>query len=80
MVFWIKISFNSSFFGKNVKKNNVFEDKWFLRKIFSQIKMQAATNWSGHRKKIKHLIFFQMTDLLCNFQKSHFFRNFENHQ
>ena len=53
-----KNSFASSFFGKNAK-NNVFEDKWFLSKMFSQIKMQAATNWSSHLKNIKHLIFFK---------------------
>ena len=31
---------------KNAKKNNnnVFDDKWFLSKMFSQIKMQAAKN------------------------------------
>ena len=56
-----KNSFSSSFFGKNAK-NNVFEDKWFLSKLFSQIKMQAATNRSSHLKNIKHLIFFQTTD------------------
>ena len=62
--------------------NNVFEDKWFFSKMFSQIKMQAAacTNWSSHLKIIKHLIFFQTTDFLCNFQKSHFSEIFENHQ
>ena len=32
------------FLVKNAKKNKVFEDKWFLNKMFSQIKMQAATN------------------------------------
>ena len=31
------------FLVKNAK-NNVFEDKWFLSKMFSQIKMQDATN------------------------------------
>ena len=49
----------SSFFGENPKKN-VFEDKWFLSKMFSQIKMQAATNWSSHLKKtIKTFDFFK---------------------
>ena len=57
-----KNSFTSSFFGKKMQKINVIEDKWFLSKMFSQIKMQAATNWSSHLKNIKHLIFFQTAD------------------
>ena len=43
--------------NKFLKKNNVYEDKCFLSKMSSQIKMQAATNWSNHLKNIKHLIF-----------------------
>ena len=54
-----KKSFTSSFFGKKKGKNSVFEDKWFLSKMFSQIKMQAATNWTSHLKNIKPLIFFK---------------------
>ena len=50
MVFWKKILLLPRFLVKNAK-NNVFEDKWFLSKMFSQIKMQAATNWSSHLKK-----------------------------
>ena len=38
------------FLVKNAK-NNIFEDKCFLSKIFHQIKMQAATNWPSHFKK-----------------------------
>ena len=53
-------------------KNNIFEDKCFLSKMFYQIKMQTATNWSNHLKKHQTFDFFQMTDFLCNFQKSHF--------
>ena len=44
------------------KTNEVFEDKWFLSKMFSQIKMQAATNWSRHFKKHQKLDLFQTTD------------------
>ena len=58
MVFWKKNSFTSSFFGINAKKNNVFEDKWCLSKMFSQIKMQAATNWSSDLKKHQVFDFF----------------------
>ena len=38
-----KNSFTSSFFGKKKekKKNSVFEDKCFLSKMFSQIKMHG---------------------------------------
>ena len=67
------------FLVKNAK-NKIFEDKCFLSKMFYQIKMQAATNWSSHLKKHETFDFFQMTDLLCNFQKSHFSEIFENHQ
>ena len=63
MVFWGKKYFTSSSNGKNAKKN-VFEDKWFLSKMFSQIKMQAATNWSSHLKKHQTFdFFFQTTDI-----------------
>ena len=51
-----KNSFTSSFFGKKRKKNNsVFEDKCFLSKMFSKIKMQAATNWPSHLKKTSNI-------------------------
>ena len=44
-------SFTSSFFGKKCKnKETIFEAEWLLSKMFSQIKMQAATNWSSHLK------------------------------
>ena len=79
VVFWKKNILLSRFLVKNAK-NNVFEDKRFLSKMFSQINMQAATNWPSHFRNIKRLIFFQTTDFLCNFQKSHFSENFENHQ
>ena len=81
MVFWKQFLLFSRFvfFVKNAK-NNVFEDKWFLSKMFSQIKKQAATNWSSHLKKHQTFDFFQTTEFLCNFQKSHFPEIFENHQ
>ena len=63
------------FWVKNAK-NNIFEDKCFLSKMFYQIKMQAATNWSNHLKKHQTFDFFQTTDFLCNFQKITFFRDF----
>ena len=66
------------FWVKNAK-NNVFADKWFLSNRFYQIKMQAATNWSSQLKKLQTFGFFQTTDFLCNFQKSHFSEIFENH-
>ena len=46
-----KKSFTFAFFVINAK-NNVFEDTWFFSKMFSQIKMQAATNLSSHLKNI----------------------------
>ena len=41
--------------------------------------MQAATNWSSHLKKQLTFGFFQTTEFLSNFQKSHFSAIFENH-
>ena len=65
---------------KNAKKKKKIYDKWFLSKMFSQIKMQAATNWSSHLKNIKHLILFQTTDTyLMQFSKITFSEIFENH-
>ena len=66
-----KFSCTSSFFGKNAK-NNTFEDKCFLSKMFYQIKMQAATNWSSHLKKTLNISIFSNDRFSCNFQKSHF--------
>ena len=79
MVFWKSFLVLLRFLVKNAK-NNIFEDKCFLSKMFYQIKMQAATNWSSHLKKHQTFQFFQTTDVLCNFQKSHFSEIFENHQ
>ena len=60
-----KIYLTSSFFGKKrKKKTSVFEDKCFLSKMFSQIKMQAATNWPSHLKKHQTFIFFQTAELM----------------
>ena len=63
--------FTSSFFWLKMqkKKNNVFEDKWFLSKMFSQIKMQAATNWSSHLKKHQVFDFFSNDRFLMQFSK-----------
>ena len=76
-----KNSFTSSFFGKKCKENNVFEDtcKCFLSKTFSQIKMQANTNWSSHLKNIKHLIFFKRQIFNAIFKNNIFTEIFENH-
>ena len=74
-----KFSCTYSFLVKN-SKNNIFEDKCFLSKMFYQIKMQTATNWSSHLKKHQTFQFFQTTDFLCNFQKLHFSEIFDNHQ
>ena len=79
MVFWKSFLVILRFLIKNAK-NNIFEDKGFLSQMFYQIKMQAATNWSSHLKKHQTFQFFQTTDFLCNFQKSHFSKIFENHQ
>ena len=79
MVFWKSFLVLLRFLVKNAK-NNIFEDKCYLSKMFYEIKMQAATNWSSHLKKHQTFQLFQTTDFLCNFQKSHFSKIFENHQ
>ena len=79
MVFWKSFLVHLRFLVKNAKKN-ILEDKFFFSKMFYQIKMQAATNWSSHLKKHQTFQCFQTTDFLCNFQKSHFSEIFENHQ
>ena len=76
MVFWKKFLLLPRFLVKNAKKTpNVFEDKWFLSKMFSEIKMQAATNWSSHLKNTKHLIFFKRQIFNAIF-KNYIFRDF----
>ena len=80
VVFWKSFLVLLRFFWVNNAKNNIFENKCFFSKMFYQIKMQAATNWSSHLKKQQTFHFFQTTDFLCNFQKSHFSEIFENHQ
>ena len=76
-----KFSCTSSFFFLlKMQKNNIFEDKCLLSKRFYQIKMQAATNWSSRLIKHQTFEFFETTDFLYNFQKSHFSEIFENHQ
>ena len=79
MVFWKSFLGLLRFLVKNAK-SNIFEDKCFLSKMFYQIKMQAATNWSSHLKKHQTFEFFQTTDFFCNFKKSHFSEIFENYQ
>ena len=79
VVFWKSFLLLLRFLVKNAK-NNIFEDKCFLTKMFYQIKMQAATNWSSHLKKHLTFQFIQTTDFLCDFQNSHFSEIFENHQ
>ena len=68
VVFWKSFLALLRFLIKNTK-NNIFEDKCFLSKMFKQIKMRAATNLSSHLKKHQTFEFFQTTNFLCNFQK-----------
>ena len=55
VVFWKSFLVLIRFLVKNEKKKNIFEDKCFLSKMFYQIKMQAATNWSSHLKKTSNI-------------------------
>ena len=54
VVFWKSFLVLLCFLVKNAK-NNIFEDKCFLSKMFHQIKMQAATYWSSHLKKTSNI-------------------------
>ena len=84
MVFWKKKFFYFLVFLVKMQKNNVFEDKWRLSKMLSQIKMQAATNWSSHLKKhqvfdffsndIKKLRFLRFLKIICSTRKNHCMR------
>ena len=56
-----KFSCNSSFVWLKMQKKNNFEDKCLFSKIFYQIKMQAATNWSSHLKTHQTFELFQTT-------------------
>ena len=71
-----KKSFTSSSNGKNAKKKKVFEDKWFLSKMFSQIKMQADTNWSSHLKKHQTFDFFFKRQIFNAIFKNYIFTDF----
>ena len=60
-----------------MQKKNFCEDKWFLSKMFSQIKMQAATNWSSHLKKHQTLDFVSNDRYVFNaIFKNYIFRDF----
>ena len=71
MVFWKSFLVLLRFLVKNAE-NNIFEDKCFLSKMFYEIKMQAATNWSSHLKNIKHFNFFKRQIFYAIF-KNHIF-------
>ena len=81
MVFWKKLLLLPLFFGKKCKKkHNVFEDKWFLSKMFSQIEMQMATNWYRYLKKHQtFVVVFSNDRFLTQFSKILFSEIFENH-
>ena len=66
-VLWLKMQKKKTFLKINV----------FLSKMFYQIKMQAATNWSSHLKKknIKHFNFFKRQIFYAIF-KNHIFPRF----
>ena len=74
-----KFSCTSSFLVKNAK-NNIFEDKCFLSKMFYQIEVQAATNWSSHLKNIKHFNCFKRQIFYAIFKNRIFSEIFESHQ
>ena len=65
------------FLVKNAK-NNILEDKCFLSKMFYQIKMQAATNWSSHLKKHQTFDFLSNDRFFMQFSKIAFFLHFLN--
>ena len=74
VMFWKCFRALLHFLVKNAK-NNIFEDKCFLSKMFYQIKMQAARNWSIHLRKHQTFDFFQTTYFYAIF-KNRIFRDF----
>ena len=75
MVFWKSFLVLLRFL--DAKKNNIFEDKCFLSKMFYQIKMQAATNWSSHlKKKTSNCDISIFSNFFMQFSKIAFFRDF----
>ena len=58
VVFWKSFLVLLRFLVKNAK-NNIFEDKCFLSKVFYQINMQGAQTGLAILKNIKHLNFFK---------------------
>ena len=75
VVFWKSFLELLRFLVKSAKKN-IFEDKCFLSKLFYQIKMQAATNWSSHLKKPSNISIFSNDRFFMQFSKIAFFRDF----
>ena len=69
VVFWKSFLVLLRFLVKNAKKKNIFEDKCFLSKMFYQIKMQAATNWSSHLKKTSNNSIFSNDRFFMQFSK-----------
>ena len=80
VVFWKSFLVLLRFFWIKYAKTNIFEDKCFLSKMFYQIKMQTATNWSSHLKKTSNISIFSNDRFFMQFKKSHFSEIFENHQ
>ena len=77
MVFWKIFLLLPRLMVKNAKKKKNCEDKWFLSKMFSQIKMQAATNWSSHLKKHQTFDFVSNDRYVFNaIFKNYIFRDF----
>ena len=75
VVFWKSFLLLLRFLAKNAK-NKIFEDKCVLSKMFYQIKIQAATNWSSHLKKTSNIPTFSNDRFFMQFSKIAFFRDF----
>ena len=75
VVFWKSFHFLPRFLVKMPKKH-ASEDKWFYSKMFYQIKIQANTNWSSHRKKTSNNLFFSNDRFFTQFSKIAVFRDF----
>ena len=76
MVFWKSFLVLLRFFLVKNAKNNIFEDKCFLSKMFYEIEMQAATNWSIHLKKTSNISSFSNERVFMQFSKIAFFQAF----
>ena len=76
VVFWRSFLVLLRFLVKNAKKTTFLKIKGFLNKMFYQIKMHAATNWSSHLKKTSNISIFFKRQIFYAIFKNRIFPRF----